>query len=159
LAIQGWRERLAHLPGRKIGFVWSGNPAFQADRRRSIPFATLRPLLDVRGVSFVSLQMGEARRALPVGDIFDASPYIADFTDTAAAIMALDLVISVDTSVVHLAGALGAKVWLLNRVDTDWRWLLGREDSIWYPSLRQFRHTATGDWAGVVARVASALTD
>ncbi|MGG5821163.1 glycosyltransferase family 9 protein [Falsiroseomonas sp. HW251] len=84
---------------------------------------------------------------------------IGDFADTAALVAGLDLVITVDTAIAHLAGALGRPLWLLNRFDTDWRWGIGRADSAWYPSLRQFRQPARGDWASVVARAAGALRD
>jgi len=148
-----WRERLAHLPGRRIGLVWAGNPKFPADRRRSIDFGVLAPLLEIKGISFVSLQVG----ASPAGGMFDAAPWLRDFSDTAALIAVLDGVISVDTAVAHLAGALGRPVWLLNRADTDWRWLLERRDSPWYPTMRLFRQAVPGDWPGVVSAVVSEL--
>jgi len=156
--VADWRARLAHLPGRRVGIVWAGNPKYPADRRRSVPPALLAPLLAAEGVSFVSLQMGDARVAMPPGVAFDAAPLLADFTDTAALIGALDLVISVDTSVAHLAGALGAQVWLLNRADTDWRWGVQGEANLWYPTLRQFRQPTPGDWATVTAAVRTALS-
>jgi ADP-heptose:LPS heptosyltransferase len=89
--------------------------------------------------------------------MFDAAPWLTDFSETAALIAALDLVISVDTSVAHLAGAMGAPVWLLNRRDTDWRWQVQGDRSIWYPTMRIFRQSRTGDWSDVVAAVAAAL--
>jgi hypothetical protein len=132
------------------------------DRRRSMRLEQLAPLGRVPGVRFHSLQKGEPAEQLttaPVGlDLIDLMDAAEDFADTAALIANLDLVISVDTSVAHLAGALGTPVWLLNRFDTCWRWLAERDDSPWYPSLRQFRQTRSGDWDGVVARVAVALT-
>jgi tetratricopeptide (TPR) repeat protein len=151
--IAAWRARLAHLQGRRVGLVWAGNPKFPADRRRSIDFAVLAPLLETSGISFVSLQVG----ASPAGAMFDAAPWLQDFSDTAALIAALDLVISVDTAVAHLAGALGRPVWLLNRADTDWRWQLERRDSPWYPTMRQFRQPSPGDWGSVVAAVSVEL--
>src|SRR5208337_1118017 len=109
----------------------------------SMPLARLAPLAEVPGVSLVSLQVGEAAGQLPDSPLADVvhdwTAELGDFAETAALIEALDLVISVDTAVVHLAGALGKPVWLLNRFDTCWRWLLGRDDSPWYPTLRQFR--------------------
>jgi hypothetical protein len=122
-------------------------------------------LLSVPGVTFVSLQLGppvaEFRQTVAYGNhlpaLIDAGPVLHDFADTAALIQALDLVIAVDTAVAHLAGALGKPVWLLNRFDTCWRWLLDRDGSPWYPSMRQFRQTAPGDWADVIARVTVAL--
>ena len=134
------------------------------DRRRSITlghFATLAELADVSGLSFVSLQKGEAAMQTsspPPGLVIeDWTNELRDFGDTAALIESLDLVISVDTSVVHLAGALGKPVWLLNRFDTCWRWLLNRDDSPWYPSLRQFRQPKAGDWDSVMLEVRKAL--
>ena len=118
------------------------------------------PLLDVSGVSFYSLQkeLSEADRTLlNERSIVDLSPHLGDLADTAAAIAQLDLVISVDTAVAHLAGALGKPVWILLAFSPDWRWLLEREDSPWYPSARLFRQHQRGDWEGVFARVAQAL--
>ena len=125
-----------------------------ADRRRSIDFSLFAPLLAAPGISFVSLQVG----ASPAAPMFDAAPWLDDFSDTAALIEVLDLVISVDTAVAHLAGALGRPAWLLNRADTDWRWLLDRQDSPWYPTMRQFRQPSPGDWASVVAAVLTEVT-
>jgi len=93
------------------------------------------------------------------GAVIDWTPELNDFADTAALITSLDLVVSVDTAVAHLAGALGRPVWLLNRFDTCWRWLLHRDDSAWYPSLRQFRQPAPGDWAGALAPLCRALAE
>ncbi len=119
--------------------------------------ACLRPLLEKPGFSFVSLQKGAP--AAQIGDLalFDAMDEVEDFADTAALCANLDLVISVDTSVAHLAGALGTPVWILSRHDGCWRWLLDRDDSPWYPTARLFRQTTPGDWDEVVARVAEAL--
>ena len=119
----------------------------------------LAPLAEVSGVSFVSLQKGMAGAEVgPPGLVLhDWTAELGDFAATAALMEALDLIVSVDTAPAHLAGALGREVWLLNRFDTCWRWQEGREDSPWYPTLRQFRQAAPGDWAGVVARVAGAL--
>ncbi|MBN8891573.1 MAG: tetratricopeptide repeat protein [Rhodospirillales bacterium] len=163
--VAAWRGRLAGLPGRRVGLVWAGGlhpdepDAQLMDRRRSMPLSALAPLAGVEGVRFVSLQVGPASgQAPPPGLVLhDWTDELHDFADTAALVAALDLVIGVDTAVVHLAGALGRPVWLLNRFDTCWRWLLHRDDSPWYPTLRQFRQAAPGDWAGVAARVAAAL--
>jgi tetratricopeptide (TPR) repeat protein len=152
-----WRDRLAGLGAPRVGLVWAGNPKYPADRRRSLPPAHLAPLLAVPGISWVSLQMADVREGLPDW-VFDAAPLLADFTDTAACVAALDLVISVDTSVAHLAGAMGKPVWLLNRADTDWRWLLDRADSPWYPTMRIFRQPSPGDWRRVIEDVAAALS-
>jgi tetratricopeptide (TPR) repeat protein len=149
-----WRERLAHLPSPRVGLAWAGNPQYPVDRKRSMPVAALAPMLAVPGMSLVSLQMGQGAAPPP---LFDAAPLIGDYADTAALIMALDLVISVDTSVAHLAGALGQRVWLMNRADTDWRWLLDRHDTPWYPTMRIFRQPNPGDWSSVVTRVVAEL--
>ncbi len=162
-----WRNALAGLPGRRIGLVWAGSMrawlphAAALDRRRSMRLADMVPLAAVRGCSFVSLQLGPPAAQLnepPAGLlVHDVAGHLGDFADTAALVANLDLVIAVDTAVVHLAGALGRPVWLLNRCDTCWRWLLGREDSPWYPTLRQFRRAAQEDWSSLVRRVAEAL--
>jgi Flp pilus assembly protein TadD len=159
-----WRARLAPLPGLRVGLVWAGNPDLGAalDRRRSIPLGHFAPLAGLKGLSLVSLQKGEAARqaALPPKGLVlhDWTQELADFADTAALVAALDLVVGVDTAVVHLAGALGKPVWVLSRFDADWRWLLDREDSPWYPSLRLFRQKRPGDWAEIIDKVAAALS-
>jgi hypothetical protein len=131
------------------------------DARRSLQLEQLLPLATVPGISFVSLQKDEAATQIAAlterWPIADFSGELGDFAETAALVESLDLVISVDTAVAHLAGALNKPVWLLNRWDTDWRWLLQREDSPWYPSLRQFRQTREGGWDQVVVAVARAL--
>jgi len=158
-----WRRRLEALPGMRVGLVWAGNPRLgglsydRADRRRSLSLALLAPLA-LPGVSLVSLQKGEAGRQAQGMAVTDWTAELHDMADTAALVDALDLVISVDTAVAHLAGALGKPIWLLNRYDNDWRWLLGRDDSPWYRSLRQFRQSMPGGWTEVVSRVAAALS-
>lgn len=154
-AVAGWRGRLAALPGLRVGLVWAGNPGFTADHLRSVPVAALAPLGEIAGVSFVSLQKGAAAR--PDFLAADWTDALADMADTAALIGALDLVVSVDTGVAHLAGALGAPVWVMNRYDSCWRWLTARDDSIWYPTMRLFWQKTPGDWAGVVAELAAGL--
>ena len=161
-AVARWSARLSRSPGGlRVGLVWAGNPrlgdisANAIDRRRSIPLADLAPLAGVPGVTLVSLQKS-APTPLEFS-IMDWTDDLTDFADTAALVMALDLVIAVDTAVAHLAGALGRPVWILNRYDACWRWLDGRDDSPWYPTARLFRQTSPGDWADVIARVASAL--
>ncbi|MBD1827796.1 tetratricopeptide repeat protein [Microcoleus vaginatus GB1-A2] len=150
------------LPDRnlKVGIVWAGNPKHRKNKQRSCSLSQFLPLLDVAGVSFYSLQkeVSEADRALlNQTSIVDLSPHFGDLADTAAAIAKLDLVISVDTAVAHLAGALGKPVWILLAFSPDWRWLLEREDSPWYPSARLFRQHQRGDWEGVFDRLAQAL--
>ena len=161
-AVAAWRTRLAALPGRKVGLAWAGDARRSLsdramDSRRSMPLAALAPLAGVAGVTLVSLQKGAAQTASASMALVDWTSELTDFAATAALMAALDLVISVDTAVVHLAGALGRPVWLLNRLDADWRWLRGRDDSPWYPTLRQFRQVQSGDWSDVVRRVATAL--
>jgi tetratricopeptide (TPR) repeat protein len=153
-----WTDRLAGHAGRKIGLAWSGRPH---PRNRSVPLAALKPLLSLPDTQFVSLQQELPAQDL---DLIAAQPNllhfgaeITDFADTAALIAALDLVITIDTSVAHLAGAMGKPVWVLLLYGADFRWLVEREDSPWYPTAKLFRQRAVGDWAGVVARVSDAL--
>lgn len=152
----------AEIPGdwRKIGLVWAGAPRRDSpeksafDRRRSLPPARLAPILALSGCGFFSLQKdGVIPPGLPIIDLMEG---VRDFTDTAALIQSLDLVISVDTAVAHLAASLGKPVWLLNRFDTDWRWGTAGAHSPWYPTLRIFRQSSPDDWDGVIAAVASA---
>ena len=159
-----WRARLNALPGRKIGLVWAGAARLgqrantRVDRRRSMTAARLAPLSHVPGLHLISLQKGPpADQAGDIPGLIDWTDELDDFADTADLVAGLDLVISVDTSTAHVAAALGVPVWLLNRFDTCWRWGLGRDDSPWYPGLRQFRQAAPGDWGGVIARVIAAL--
>jgi len=163
-ALMRWRNRLATSAGMKVGITWAGNPAHKNDRMRSIPLERLAPLFGIAGVSWHSLQVGERAgdlARLPADPartpVVDLGPELGDFAETAAAVASLDLVISVDTAVAHLAGALGRPVWIMLPSDPDWRWLLGRGDSPWYPSARLVRQEAPGDWDGVVAKVHSAL--
>jgi ADP-heptose:LPS heptosyltransferase len=126
--------------------------------RRSLELAQLAPLGVIPGAVFVSLQKGEAGAQTAAGlTLHDFTEELTDFADTAALVAALDLVISVDTSVVHLAGALGKPVWVLDRYDSCWRWLIGRTDSPWYPTLRLFRQPSAGDWASAITAARDAL--
>lgn len=157
-----WRERLSAVPRPRIGLVWGGNPDNLNDRNRSIPFALTAPLRSVAAGRVVCLQLGaqkaEADNPGQDSGMFDAAPWMTDFAATAGLLAELDLLISVDTAVVHLAGALGRPVWLPLCFDPDWRWMLGRDDSPWYPScLRLFRQSAPRDWAPVIAAMADAL--
>jgi hypothetical protein len=168
-AVARWAEQLAGLSGRRVGLVWAGGArvglteAQTADQRRSLPLTALSPLASVANCSFVSLQVGspsEQAARPPAGmTLYDNTSTLRNFADTAALIGNLDLVISVDTSTAHLAGAMGRPVWLLNRFDTDWRWFLDRDDSPWYPTMRIFRQPKPGDWASVVQAVARALRE
>jgi tetratricopeptide (TPR) repeat protein len=163
----GWAERLSEFAGLKVGLVWAGGtrndaPSLHAiDRRRSIRLAQYAPLAAIAGARFFSLQKDEpaaqARQPPPGLDLTDWTAELHDFSDTAALVAGLDLVIAVDTSVAHLAGALGKPVWVLSRFDGCWRWLNGREDSPWYPTARVFHQRAPGDWDRVMTRVATAL--
>jgi tetratricopeptide (TPR) repeat protein len=157
-----WRARLAAKPGLRVGLCWQGNPQGVADLGRSPPLAALAPLAAVPGVRLIALQKGVGREQLAAaprvedpGEGFDAGPHA--FLDTAAAMMALDLVISADTAPAHLAGALGRPVWIALKRVADWRWMLDRDDTPWYPTAWLFRQDAPGDWAGVFARMARAL--
>jgi Tfp pilus assembly protein PilF len=168
-----WRERLdgwaaaRGLSGPRIGLVWAGSPrrgwrgAALADRRRSTTLATLGPLASCAGAAFVSLQVGEAaaQAAEPPSGmaLFDASSWLTDFEQTAALASVLDLVIAVDTSTAHLAGALGRPVWMLSRFDQCWRWLAERDDTPWYPTMRLFRREAPHEWAAPVGRMVERL--
>ncbi len=151
--VSAWRARIAGLQGRAVGVAWAGNAAYFHDAQRSVPVEVLAPLRGVPGVSFVSLQPGAAAPAW----MTDWTADLSDFAATAALISALDLVICVDSAVCHLAGALARPVWLLNRYAPDWRWLLGRDDSPWYPTLRQFRQRVPGAWDDVIAEVGGEL--
>lgn len=147
-------------PGPRVGLVWSGGPGTSAAARsRSIPFAALAPLWAVPGVSWVSLQVGDAAADLAASPlpVIDMAPRITDFADTADIIAGLDLVISIDTSVAHLAGALGAPTWILLKAGADWRWFLDRDDSPWYPTATLIRQTHADQWGPVIATVAQRL--
>jgi tetratricopeptide (TPR) repeat protein len=154
---ESWKRKLVGASGKRIGLVWAGNPKHKNDRNRSIPPGKLASLADVAGVSFVSLQKGEAPAAPEKLKLLDLTSELTDFTETAALISNLDLVITVDTAVAHLAGAMGKPVWILLPAVPDWRWMLKREDSPWYPTTRLFRQAAPGDWTGVVKRIVSEL--
>jgi Flp pilus assembly protein TadD len=146
----------------KIGLAWAGNPRQPNDHKRSSSLAAFAPLAQLPGVQFYSLQMGAAAAQLqspPAGmRIIDLAPQIRSFADTAAMIEALDLVVSVDTSVAHLAGALGKPVWVPLAYAADWRWLLDRTDSPWYPTMRLFRQPRPGDWEPPMREIAAQLT-
>ncbi|QPF94625.1 tetratricopeptide repeat protein [Bradyrhizobium commune] len=151
--VQAWENRLGPRNRFRVGLVWSGNPNHKNDHNRSIALHTLAPLLDC-DVRWISLQKGvrDQDRAFlsERPDIVDLTEHLTDFSETAALMGCLDLVISVDTSVVHLAGALGAPVWTLLPFNPDWRWLLNRSDSPWYRSMRLFRQPKRGDWTSVL---------
>jgi hypothetical protein len=159
-----WEARVAPLRGFKVGIGWQGSPTFDSDRYRSVPLRHFASLLRVDGVHLVSLQKHDGEADL------DATPTVRPVTvldglddnggvmaDTAAVMQHLDLVITSDTAIAHLAGAMNVPVWVTLSTASDWRWLRERSDSPWYPSMRLFRQTSLGDWDGVFARVADAL--
>ena len=159
-----WSSRLGTLPRPRVGFAWAA--AARRDvryltRQKSIPIAKLRGLLRTPGISFVSLQMGRPDDLAQLGDvatqITDFTQDIRDFGDTAAILSELDLVVSTDTSVAHVAGAMGKPVWLVDRFNTCWRWRLAEDSSPWYPTLRIFRQRQFADWSDPLARVAAEL--
>ncbi len=157
-----WRARIAAARGRlNVGLVWAGRPQQWDDRKRSISLAMLQPLARIPGLAFFSLQKGEAAQqaaAPPAGmRVADLGAGLADFSDTAAVASQLDLVITVDTSVAHLGGALGAATWVLLSRIPDSRYHLEREDNPWYPSMRLFRQRVDGDWSTPIARLAGEL--
>jgi hypothetical protein len=163
-----WAERLRALPGMRVGLAWQGNPKVEKliwARGRSLPLAALEPLAQLPGVSLLSLQKGpgcEQLAQVPFADrIVDLGTDLdrgADaFLDTAAIMASLDLVVSCDTSIVHLAGALGRPVWTALNVSPEWRWLLERDDNPWYPTMRLFRQSTDGDWVTVVTAIVQAL--
>src|SRR5579862_5534105 len=155
-----WTQRIG-ADGLKVGLVWSGSPGHRRDRERSIPSAMLAPLFRIAGVRFFSLQKvhppGSLEQLSTFGEIADLSANLTDLAETGAASLAMDVIVSVDTSVAHLAGALGAKVLTLIPYSPDWRWLLGRTDSPWYPSMTLVRQSAPNDWRGVIERTGAML--
>lgn len=154
-----WTERLTPVAQPRIGLVWGGNPDHLNDRARSISSTNMAPLLQTFGKNIVSLQKGVQKSGVDLTSlgVFDADSFLDDFSDTAGLLEELDLLISVDTSVVHLAGGMGRPVWLLLPFDSDWRWFIGREDSPWYPSMRIFRQQAPRQWPEVIGRVGAEL--
>jgi len=150
-----WRERLSGERRLRVGLVWGGNPANPVERKRGIPPSLLAPVLAHPDVAFYSLQQGPQRTELP--GVTDLGSECEAVMEAAAAMMNLDLIITTDTMPAHLAGALGRPVWLLLHSMADWRWMLGRDDSPWYPGMRLFRQPQPGDWKSVVSRIAEEL--
>lgn len=157
-----WRERLGRLcpRGRKVGLVWAGRSTHKNDRNRSIPLQLFSPIWKVTDLNFVSLQQGEpasqANDLLPELPLTTLAP-LRDFAETAAVLANLDLLITVDTAIAHLGGAMGLPVWMLNPFLTDWRWMLERADSPWYPTMRIFRQRVLGHWDEVINELVTAL--
>jgi hypothetical protein len=158
-----WRERLDDLApsGLRIGIVWAGRPIHNNDWNRSAGLAAFAPLANTDGTVLISLQKGTAQSA--IATYFDQAPLVnigsmvREFADTIAIIESLDLVVTVDTVVAHLAGAMGKPVWILLPYAPDWRWLLDREDTPWYPTARLFRQPEAGDWTSVGTAVRDAV--
>jgi tetratricopeptide (TPR) repeat protein len=159
--VEQWRSRLGVRSGVSVGLVWQGNPGHPNDRRRSMRLEALRPLLDCPGTRFISLQVGPGQDQIKglEDHIIDPGAQIdpGSFADVAAIIAGLDLVISIDSAIAHLAGAMGKPAWILLASCNDWRWLKDREDTPWYPQARLFRQDTPGDWSDVVARLRVAL--
>lgn len=161
---ENWRSKLARTEGFKVGIAWQGSQAFRGDRWRSPPLALFEPLARVPGVRLISLQkglgteqiaqLGAKFEVLELAELDDAG---GAFMDTAALMHSLDLVVTSDTSIAHLAGALARPVWVALAVAADWRWLQDRRDSPWYPTMRLFRQTTLGDWSPVFAELAAEL--
>jgi hypothetical protein len=158
-----WRQELAEIEGFKIGIVWQGSRHFHLDRLRSIPLAHFAALARLPGVQLISLQKGfgseqTATIDFPLVDLSGRLDEVTGpFMDTAAVIRNLDLVLTPDTAIAHLAGALGAPVWVALQLSPDWRWLRRRDDSPWYPTMRLFRQTTLGNWPEVFERIAEAV--
>jgi len=158
--IEHWRDQLAKT-GFKVGIVWAGSPAHRKDHIRSCPLEYFAPLARIPGVRLYGLQKGrEAKQVEHLAGkvaVVNLADQFEDFTDTAAAIANLDLIISADTAVLHLAGAMGRPVWALLPFTPDWRWMLNRQDSPWYPTMRLFRQKILGDWRTIFHTVAEQL--
>jgi hypothetical protein len=162
--VASWSARLTAAVGDRalrVGIAWSGRPTHPDDGQRSLKWAQLHPLTRLDGVALIALQKeiraGDRAEFPGRSGALDLSGELSDFGDTAAVIENLDLVVTVDSSVAHLAGALAKPVWLMLPWLPDWRWLMDREDSPWYPTMRLFRQSPRGDWAGVIARVARGI--
>jgi hypothetical protein len=159
--MQSFEGRLGPHDKLRVGLVWAGNPKHKNDHNRSVALHALEPLLDV-GATFVSVQKGarsEDKAWLTEHRVLDLEDELLDFVDTAALVSCLDLVISVDTSVAHLAGALGVPTWILLPYIPDYRWMLDREDSPWYPTAQLFRQDADREYGSVIDRMRGALIE
>jgi tetratricopeptide (TPR) repeat protein len=160
--VSQWRARLPETTASRVGIVWCGNPAFREDRRRSLKLVQIEPILAAADVFFVSLNpgIGDREQAAIAGrsNVLHLGNELRDFADTAAVVAQLDLVITSDTSVAHLVGAMGRPVWIMLGFAPDWRFAHDREQSSWYPTARLFRQSAPGDWAGVIEQVRLALS-
>ncbi|MEX0978489.1 MAG: tetratricopeptide repeat protein [Pirellulales bacterium] len=165
--VERWRARLSPIAGFRVGIAWQGQKSHPLDVFRSIPLAAFEPLARPSGVRLVSLQIGEGARQIDglagrfavtcFDDPFDVEH--GPFMDTAAVMMNLDLVVTCDSAIAHLAGALGVPVWVALCAAPDWRWMLNRPDSPWYPTMRLFRQSVLGQWSDVFAAIANAITE
>jgi len=159
-SVETWRELIRHdPPGYRIGICWAGNRANYNDVNRSIPANLIQPLARIPGIAAYSLQVGDASGDARQFGLIDHTARLTDFAQSAALMMNLDLIISVDTACAHLAGALGRKVWTLVPFAPEWRWMLDRSDSPWYPTMRIVRRAPTEEWPPVIARVANDLRE
>jgi hypothetical protein len=161
--IAKWRGRLGERGAFRVGINWAGSAMHHNDRNRSLPFGRISPLLSVEGIAFVSLQRNLSREDSAAlrdhANLVDVGDDIADFADSAALLSLVDLVISADTAIAHLAGAMARPVFILLPFAADFRWMLGRDDSPWYPTARLFRQTVLGDWDGPLAQVRRAMSE
>jgi hypothetical protein len=161
IRVRWWRDQLAG-EGLKVGLVWGGNPEHSHDINRSMPLKALEPLLSLGGIRFYGLQVGDPVQQLRepwAASIEDLSELVGTFPETAAAMMNLDLIISVDTSLAHLAGALGRPAYLPLAHVADWRWMRDRDDTPWYPTMRLFRQQRRSDWAKPILEIKKALQE
>lgn len=157
--IDAWRQRIASTTGLKIGLVWQGSRKHMNDRFRSCPPHLLKPLAAIPGISWYLLQPDIKAESDHPFTMLDLTGYIHNFCDTAALLVNLDLVISVDTAIVHLAGALGRPTWLMLPYAPDWRWGAIDDTTPWYPDTRVFRQETPGDWSGTVQKLVATLVD
>lgn len=159
-----WARRLEQSKKIKVGFAWAGNPSHRNDKNRSCPLKHFLPLTNIPNTQFFSLQKGIANSSLAElspserVNVIDLTRELDDFADSAALLANLDLLITVDTSLAHLAGAIGIPTWLVLPFSPDWRWLLERTDSPWYPSIKLYRQTSAGNWDSVFSNVKNDLT-
>jgi len=158
-AVAKWQERLKGVPGFKLGVVWQGNPKHSGDRWRSVPLAKFAPLAAIPGVTLCGVQKGHGREQMAdvTFPVLDFGQELTDFSDTAGLLANLDLLVTIDSAVAHLAGATGAKVWAVIAANNDWRWQTGRSDTPWYASMTLFRQPKVQDWDGVMAEVEKEL--
>jgi hypothetical protein len=162
--VEYWRSELANIQGLKVGITWQGSKVHKGDRLRSVALTRFAPLAAIPGVTLLSIQKGAGTEQLTDGSAKDmeildfGSKTTPEMADVAALMMNLDLIVSIDTAVVHVAGALGRPVWVALPSAPDWRWMRQREDTLWYPTMRLFRQTTRGEWDGVFGRLAAALS-